>query len=187
MVRVEQDGHAPELGQRMLKTNASLSIVDWGKPFFILETAVSRSREDLLRKANRYKNETRSFLKILAMLELRADAQDQYQIFLTIWRLKRITIPNRENRQSFRMSWDIVHDLVEVFPKKARGLLQISWQDLVGDSSAGYNKHEEVDKFINIPLIILHNIGKKAVEAKIEEDRKREDAGKSNAASSSAD
>lgn len=137
---------------------------------------MSRTREDLLRKANWYKNRTKSLLKILAMLELRADSQNQYHVFLTIWRLNKTATPTRENRQSYRMSWDILHDSVEVFPQKAQGVLRIALRDLVGVEGPGPNKYEQVDGFMNISFVTLHNIGEKAVEAKVEEDERRKEA-----------
>lgn len=170
-IPVKHNGHTPELKEDTIKTNASLSILDWERSFFILEAAVSRTREHLLSRAKKYKYGNKGHIKILALLELRADCQGQYRVLVTIWRLKKVATPTAENAHSFRNSCDILYDLLEVFPRKPKELLRITLRDLVNGNPPRYNKYQEVDKFIDIPLATLRDIGKRAVEAKIKEDQ----------------
>ncbi len=133
--------------KKAVSPDAVLFSHDQKFPFFVLEVAVKRTREELLSKAQLYLRGTRGHLKILAMLELRRSSANKYRALVTIWRLERNPTPTLENPSY--MIGDVLFDAVEVYPRRTQGNIRIMKRDVRPMEKIDEAANDHVDISLN--------------------------------------
>lgn len=149
-----------------MSPDAVLFCKDQKFPFFVLEIAVTRTREELLSKAKLYLHGTKGYLKILCMLELQRSSANRYRVLVTIWRLRKSANLSLHNMNHTIV--DVLFDAVEIYPRRTTGFLRITRRDVRPKDSIAETHNDHVD----IKFDTLSQLAKAAVAAQKQDDGK---------------
>lgn len=152
--------------KKTVSPDAVLFCKDQKFPFFVLEIAVTRTREELLSKAELYLHGTKGYLKILCMLELQRSSANRYRVLVTIWRLRKSANLPLHNMNHTIV--DVLFDAVEVYPRKTNGYLRITRRDVRPKDSIA----EALNDHVDIKFDTLYQLAKAAVAAQKQDDVK---------------
>lgn len=152
--------------KKTVSPDAVLFCKDHKFPFFVLEIAVTRTREELLSKAELYLHGTNGHLKILCMLELQRSSANRYRVLVTIWRLRKSTSLSVHNMN--HMIVDVLFDAMEVYPRKTNVCLRITRRDVRPKDSIAEVHNDHVD----IKFDTLYQLARAAVAAQKQDDVK---------------
>ena len=152
--------------KKTVSPDAVLFCKDQKFPFFLLEIAVTRTREELLSRAELYLHGTKGHLKILCMLELQRSSANRYRVLITIWRLRKSAKLSLHNTNHTIL--DVLFDAMEVYPRKVKGCLRITRRDVRPKDSIADALNDHVD----IKFDTLYQLAKAAVAAQKQDDVK---------------
>lgn len=152
--------------KKTVSPDAVLFCKDQKFPFFVLEIAVTRTRQELLSKAKLYLHGTKGYLKILCMLELQRSSANRYRVLVTIWRLRKSANFSLQNMNHTIV--DVLFDAVEIYPRKTTGCLRITRRDVRPKDSIA----EALNDHVDIKFDTLYQLAKAAVAAQKQDDGK---------------
>lgn len=152
--------------KKTVSPDAVLFCKDQKFPFFVLEIAVTRTRQELLSKAELYLHGTKGYLKILCMLELQRSSANRYRVLVTIWRLRKSANLSLHNMNHTIV--DVLFDAVEIYPRKPTGCLRITRRDVRPKDSIA----EALNDHVDIKFDTLYQLAKAAVAAQKQDDGK---------------
>lgn len=152
--------------KKTVSPDAVLYCKDQKFPFFVLEIAVTRTREELLRKAKLYLHGTKGHLKILCMLELQRSSANRYRVLVTIWRLRKSSNLSLHNMNHTIV--DVLFDAMEIYPRKTNGCLRITRRDVRPKDAIA----EALNDHVDVKFDTLYQLAKAAVAAQKQDDGK---------------